>query len=132
MEIVVSEEKARVPVTVFRVKGQLTAETEGQLVQQAQDAYSAGMRDLLLDLGKVSFLSSAGLRAIHQIFLLLRENSSGANDEVVRAGIRKGTYHSPHLKLLNPSSDVSNVLKTAGFDMFLDIYANRRKALASF
>jgi anti-anti-sigma regulatory factor len=132
MEIIVSEEQVRVPVTIFQVKGELTAETEGQLLEQAQDAYQAGMRDLLLDLGDVTFLSSAGLRAIHQIFVLLLEDSPEAGEEAVRAGIRKGTYRSPHLKLLNPSSDVYQVLKTTGFDMFLDVYTKRRKALAAF
>lgn len=132
MEIVVSEERARVPVTVFQIKGELTAESEGQLVEQAQKAYDAGTRNLLLDLGKVTFLSSAGLRAIHQIFVLLRADSPEQNDEIVRAGIKAGTYHSSYLKLLKPSSNVTQVLKASGFDMFLDIYSSKRKALASF
>ena len=132
MEIVVSEEKARVPVTVFQIKGELTAETEGQLAQQAQDAFDAGMHYLLLDLSKVTFVSSAGLSAIHQIFMLLRTDSPEQSDEAVRAGIKAGTYLSPHLKLLNPSSDVFQVFKATGFDMFLDVYSSRRKALASF
>lgn len=132
MEIVVSEEEARVPVTVFQLNGDLTAETDAQLFQQAEKAYEAGMRDLLLDLGKVSLVSSAGLRAIHQIFVLLNEDAPETDAETMRAGIRQGTYHSPHLKLLNPSSSVQQVLKTTGFDMFLDIYSSRRKALASF
>ncbi len=127
-----SEGKARVPVTVFQIKGELTAETEGQLVQQAQDSFDAGMRYLLLDLSKVTFLSSAGLRAIHQLFLLLRTDSPEQSDEAMRDGIKAGTYHSSHLKLLNPSSDVLQVLKATGFDMFLDVYSSKRKALASF
>ena len=132
MEIVVSNEEVRVPITVFQIKGELTAETEAELLEQAQDAYDAGMRSLLLDLSKVTFLSSAGLRAIHQIFILLRTDSVELSDDAVRAGIKAGTYHSAHLKLLSPSSDVSQVLKATGFDMFLDIYTSRRKALASF
>ena len=132
MEVVVSEEEARVPVTIFQIKGELTAETEGQLVQQAQDAFDAGMRYLLLDLSKVTFLSSAGLRAMHQIFLLLRTDSPEQSDEAIRDGIKAGTYHSSHLKLLSPSSEVLQVLKATGFDMFLDVYSNQRKALASF
>jgi hypothetical protein len=132
MEIVVEKEVARVPVTVFRIKGDLSAETGDQLVQRAQDSYEAGMRDLLLDLGNATFVSSAGLRAIHQVFALLREDSLEENDKAISAGIREGTYHSPHLKLLNPSSQVLNVLRMAGFDMFLDVFDNRREALASF
>ena len=132
MEIILSEEEARVPVTVFQIKGELVAETEGQLVQQARDAYETGMRYLLLDLSRVTFLSSAGLRAVHQIYTLLRGDSPEQSDGDVRAGIKAGTYHSSHLKLLNPNSEVSKVLKATGFDMFLEIYSNRSKALASF
>lgn len=132
MEIIVSEENARVPVTVFQIKGELAAETESQLVQQAQDAFDSGTRNLLLDLSKVTFLSSAGLRAVHQIFVLLRGDAPEQSNEAVRAGIKAGTYHSSHLKLLKPNSEVAKVLKATGFDMFLEIHSSRSKALASF
>jgi anti-anti-sigma regulatory factor len=132
MEIIVSEEEARVPVTVFQIKGELAADTESQLVQQAQEAYAAGTRNLLLDLSKVTFLSSGGLRGVHQIFVLLRGDSPEQSDDAMRAGIKAGTYHSSHLKLLKPNSEVSKVLRATGFDMFLEIYSSRSKALASF
>lgn len=134
MEILVLNEQARVPVTVFQIKGELTAETDVQFLEQVEEAYQAGMRNLLLDLTKLTFLSSAGLRAIHKVFLLLREKSpgSGSSDDAVLDGIRAGTYRSRHLKLFKPSSDVMQVLSTTGFDMFLEIYTDRKKALASF
>jgi hypothetical protein len=50
----------------------------------------------------------------------------------VREGLRKGTYHSAHLKLANPSKDVMSVLKMSGFDMFLEIHSDLEKAVASF
>ena len=39
---------------------------------------------------------------------------------------------SPYLKLLNPTESVARVIKTLGFDMYLDIYQDRDEALNSF
>ncbi|MFC2037437.1 STAS domain-containing protein [Chloroflexota bacterium] len=132
MEIVTAHKEGRVPVTVFHIKGEISAETSERLQQQAQDAFEDGTRDLLLDLSKVTFLSSAGLRAIHYIFMLLRTDSSEEGTESVRKGISEGTYRSPHLKLLNPNRNVLQVLKMAGFDMFLEIHSKMKAAINSF
>jgi hypothetical protein len=124
MEIVVSRENGRVPVTVFHVKGEITVESYEELQRQAQDAYAGGMRNLLLDLTEVTFVSSSGLRAIHNIFDLLRGDGTEDSDETVRNGVREGTFRSSHLKILNPTRDVLRVLRMSGFDMFLDIHAD--------
>jgi hypothetical protein len=50
----------------------------------------------------------------------------------VRKGLTDGTFKSPHLKLLSPDKNVTQVLSMAGFDMFLEIYNNLKKAVASF
>jgi anti-anti-sigma factor len=132
VEIVTANKQGRVPVTVFHIKGEISAESSEKLQQQAQDAYEAGTRDLLLDLSKVTFLSSAGLRAIHYIFMLLRTDSSEERAKSVRKGIAEGTYRSPHLKLLNPKREVLQTLKMSGFDMFLEIHSKMRAAINSF
>jgi anti-sigma B factor antagonist len=117
---------------VFHISGEIAAATYKELEQQADEAFEAGMRDLLLDLTDVSFLSSSGLRAIHHIFTLLRTDSAEDSDDTVRKGVRAGTYKSPHLKLLRPSPKVLKVLQTSGFDMFLDIHSDLQKAVDSF
>lgn len=132
MEIVVSQENGRVPITVFRISGEIAAGTYRQLEQQADEAFEAGTRDLLLDLTDVTFLSSSGLRAIHHIFMLLRTDSPEDSDDTVRKGVVAGTYRSPHLKLLNPSPTVLQALKLAGFDMFLEVHSDLSEAIASF
>lgn len=132
MEISVSRENGLVPVTVFHVKGEITVESYEELQRQAEDAYEGGMRNLLLDLTQVTFVSSSGLRAIHNIFDLLRSDGTKDSDETVRNGVRAGTFRSSHLKILNPSRDVLKVLRMSGFDMFLDIHADLQEALASF
>jgi STAS domain len=132
MEIIASTVEAPVPVTVFHVTGEITATSYEQLQQQAQEAFEAGMRNAVLDLTDVTFVSSAGLRAIHYIFTLLRTTSPEESDEAVHRGVREGTFKSPHLKLVNPSHQVLGTLKTAGFDMFLEIHADLQTAIASF
>ena len=130
MQITVSQKQARVPVTVLRLNGDLTS--EAQLQSEAKKAYEAGVRYILLDLKEVPYMSSAGLRAIHGIFMMLRSDMPAESDQAMKAGISAGTFTSPHLKLLNPSKHVHEVLKTAGYDMFLEIHQDYKRALASF
>lgn len=130
MEIIVKQEQGRVPVTVFHIIGDLI--TEEELRAKAEQAYRDGMRNLLLDLSEVPLVGSIGLRALHEIFILLRGDAPGESDRAVKEGITAGTFTSPHLKLYNPSKHVLDVLKVTGYDMFLEIYKDYRKALASF
>jgi hypothetical protein len=131
MDILISKDKGRVPVTIFAIQGEVTVDSYEQLQEQAEEAYRSGMRDLLLDLSDVTFLSSSGLRAIHYIFMLLRD-SKDKDDEIVRKGVAAGTYKSPNLKILKPADNVLQTLKLSGFDMFLDIHSDLKEAIASF
>jgi hypothetical protein len=130
MEIVVKQEQGRMPITVFHIIGDLT--TEEALQSRAEQAFQDGMRNLLIDLSEVPLVNSTGLRALHEIFLLLRGNDPAESDQAVKAGINAGTFTSPHLKLYKPSKHVLDVLKVTGYDMFLEIYQDYHKAVASF
>lgn len=127
-EITALQEKGQVPVTVFHIRGDIDTNTYEQLQARAKEAQHDGMRFLLLDLSEVGFISSAGLRALHSIYSMLRESSP----EEVDKGLRDGTYMSRHLKLLSPSANVETALKTTGFDMYLEIFKDRQKAIKSF
>jgi anti-anti-sigma factor len=132
MEISVTQEQGRVPVTVLHVKGDVNASTADEFLAQAQQAYDDGARDMLIDLSRVSLLSSAGLRALHHIFNMLRGESPEESDAAVRKGLTDGTFKSLHLKLLSKNTNVNQTLRMAGFDMFLEIYDNLKKAVKSF
>jgi len=132
MEIVVSQEQGRVPVTVFRIQGELNVYTYERFQQKVREAHDAGMLNLLLDLAEVSYISSAGIRALNDSFKLLRTGAPEENDEAMAKGLRDGTFKSPHLKLLNPSPQVLEVLKIAGVDMFLEVHRHLREAVGSF
>ena len=130
MEINSSQQQGRVPVMVFHLTGNLT--NEEPLRSEVQRAYEAGMRYLLLDLTGVPYISSSGLRAINHAYMLLRQSEPPGSSKTIGQGIAAGTYHSPHLKLLNPSKRSLEVLSIAGFDMFLEVHKNLAEAVASF
>ena len=124
--------QGRVPVTVFHLEGEIDSESYEQLQAQASEAFESGTRTLLLDMTKVPYISSAGIRSLHYIFNLLRQDIDSESDEAIRKGLRDGTFKSPHLKLLNPQPKVHQVLKSTGYDMFLEIYPDLRSAVNSF
>jgi anti-sigma B factor antagonist len=128
----VSVEQGRIPVTVIHLKGEVNTNTYDQLQTHADQAYANGMCNMVLDLQDVPYVSSAGLRALHHIFTLLRSNAPAETDEAMSKGLRDGTFKSPHLKLAAPNVAVRELLKVSGFDMYLDIYRNVKDAVASF
>jgi anti-anti-sigma factor len=130
MEILVSQVDGRVPVTVFAVRGQINAETAPQFQAEAEKAIKAGSRHLLLDLSQAPYISSAGLRVLAYLLVLLRKWSD--ENQVTAKHARGRSRRSPYLKLLGPSPDVLRALKMVGFDLFLDIYSDYQKALRAF
>ena len=134
MEIKVSTESGRVPVTVLHVDGNIDSSTYEQFQSTAKKLIDAGTRYILVDLTHAPFVSSAGLRALHTLFNELRTRNPEANlsDDQMKKGISAGTYKSPHLKLLNLSPETRSAFETSGFDMYIDTFTDRNAALASF
>jgi anti-sigma B factor antagonist len=123
MNVRITHEQGRVPVTVFYVEGQLNLGSAAQLEQMARTEYDKGMRDLLIDLSEASSLTSAGLRALLVLYRLLDDPSSGAGASRPK---------SSHLKLLNVPPDLQRVFQISGFDFFINLYDDLPTAIASF
>ena len=113
--IAVSESKANVPVTVLHLFGDLDSKSYSELESRAASIIEGGSRNILLDLTGVSFMGSAGLRAMHGIASKLKNSTGGGQ-----------------LKLLKPSEAVARVLKTLGFDQFFDVHSSLDEAVNSF
>ena len=134
MEIKVSNESGRVPITVVHVDGNIDSSTYEKFQSAAKQLIDEGARYILVDLSHAPFVSSAGLRALHSLFNELRASNPEANlsDEQMRKGISAGTYKSPHLKLLNLSPETKIAFETSGFDMYIDTFTDMKAAIASF
>jgi anti-anti-sigma factor len=125
MEITISNVEARVPVTIFKLDGMLNMGTSGSLQQSAIEQHEAGMRYMLLDLGEVTSLSSAGLRTIQFIYKFLQADGDLTTD-------RQSGKKSSYVKILNPRPEIQRVISIAGFDTFIEIFTDRTEALNSF
>jgi anti-anti-sigma factor len=134
MEIKVSTEKGRVPITVMHVDGALDSSTYQTFESSAEELIKGGARHILVDLVHAPFVSSAGLRALNKLFNQLRAINTDTNlsEEEMRKGISAGTYKSPHLKLVNLSKEVRTAFEMSGFDMFIETYTDFDTAIASF
>lgn len=134
MEIKVSTESGRVPVTILHVDGNIDSSSYEQFQSTAKKLIDEGARYFLVDLSHAPFVSSAGLRALHALFNELRSRNPDANlnDEQIKKGISAGTYKSPHLKLLNLSPETKTAFETSGFDMYIDTFTDRQTAINSF
>src|SRR5947199_295698 len=100
MQINVSSQPGRVPITIFQIVGDIDTSNYDQLQEQARQAHAAGAANMVLDLTHVGYISSAGIRALNSIYVLLRTDAPAESDAAVRQGINAGTFKSPHLKRL--------------------------------
>lgn len=132
MQLKVSTENVRVPVTVIHTDGNIDSASYEAFLSGVEDCIKDGARHVLIDLSHVPFVSSAGLRALNILLNRLRELTPDVSDEEMRKGINEGTYKSPHLKLLNPSKETMTTLDSSGFSMFIDVFHDLKSALASF
>ena len=130
MEIAVSQQQGRVPVTVFQVKGELTADTATAFDATVAQAIRNGTRGLILDLTDVPFIGSFGIRSINRTLVALYE-ANGLTDDDARRVLRTGAK-APYLKLLNPNPEVVKVLEASGLDMLLEMHRDLQETVASF
>jgi anti-anti-sigma factor len=128
LSITTSQVQGEAPVTILHLNGHLHGDTEKQLIDRARQAFEDGSTHILLDLSGVEVLTSAGLRAIHNIFNLLTPQS----DLAIIHQHGEEPYKSPYLKLVSPKPDVYYILNIAGFLQNILIYNNMEDALNSF
>jgi anti-anti-sigma regulatory factor len=132
MNLTVSQEQGRVPITVFRIEGRINLGNAEALREAARAAVQNGMRYLLIDLTDVPSMTTEGLRALHYIYLLLGDDSSEQPGQETPTEPDATPHTSPYLKLLNPSPHIRHVLNTAGFSDFIELHDNRDAAITSF
>jgi len=132
MNITVSQREGPVPVTVFVIQGEITADTAAPLLSETERAVNNGTRNLLLDLSAVPYIASFGIRALNDMLRLLHEDATDQSLVELRKALRDGLSKSKHLKLLHPTPQVRNVLEVSGLALLLEMHDDEEQALASF
>ena len=128
-------------VTVLQLNGILDSTNYQSLIDEAHKVYAADNRDLLLDLSNLTFISSAGLGALHQVALLFRGEKQAEGEESW-PDYRWTAFHgsesdhnrgsNQNVKLLSPTKEVRGVFDLIGFSSFFEIYTDFNQAIASF
>ena len=110
MEIFEREENG---VTVFAIEGRIDTEGAVDMDLALQAAVSESKHRMVLDMAKVRYIGSAGLRTMADV---LTTNKEAGGD----------------LKLVAVNRKVLRVLRIIGFDKFFSIYDTLEAAIADF
>ena len=136
MDISVSQKQGNVPITVIKLDGELDGQNYQELISKARELFSAGARDFVLDLSDLTYISSAGLVALHSVALLVKGEELPDTEQGWSAyrsmGRTSASGVQTHLKLLNPREEVRNVLDMVGFGSVFQVYTDLDQAVQSF
>jgi len=136
MNISVSQAQGNVPVTVIKIDGELDGQTYQTLIDKAREVYEGGARDFLIDLTDLTYVSSAGLVALHTVALLSRGEAlpdTEAGWSAIRSvGGASSEGVQKHVKLVNPREEVKSVLDMVGFSAAFEIFNDLDEAVKSF
>ena len=122
-------------ITILRLEGNLDGSSYQEVVSKAHELYNNGMRNLVLDMSGIPFMSSSGILALHTIALLLRD---GRPHEAKNGWTALGSIDNEnsglhqHVKLVNPPDKVYQTLQITGMNNYFEIYKNLALAVASF
>lgn len=100
-------------VTLVEADGRIDGMNAGQLGSALNEQIDADKRQIVLDLSKVEYMSSAGLR------------------ELVN-GLKKVKRVGGDIRIAQPSPRVREVLEMAGLDTIFLIFDTRNEAVASY
>jgi len=100
-------------VDLVEVDGRVDSSTAGELGAAINERINKGALNLVVDLAKVDYMSSGGLR------------------ELV-AGLKRVKKDGGDLRLCSPSSRVREVLELAGLHTIFQIFDDQVRAVGSF
>ncbi|MDX1991432.1 MAG: STAS domain-containing protein [bacterium] len=107
------QEREEQGVMVFALEGRVDTQGAGDMDYALQSAVASGKTRIVLDMSRVAYISSAGLRTMADV--LTRTTNAGGD-----------------LKLVSVSSRVARVLEIIGFMNFFSIYDSVQAAIADF
>jgi anti-anti-sigma factor len=95
---------------ILRIEGRIDATTTPILEKYVSDLFHQKQKWILMDFGKVDYLSSAGMR----LMLSTTKKCKGLDGK---------------LGFCNMNEDVMEIIKMAGFERILNIYSTEKEAL---
>ena len=132
----VTQREGMIPVTILHIEGRVEGSNYEQLIAKAQELYANGIRNLLLDLSKLTFLSGTGISALHRVAQLFHGTARTDLDEgwaEFRTEARdRDADAQTRVKLLNPPAPILDTLNLVGFINFFEVYADVNEAVLSF
>jgi anti-anti-sigma factor len=141
MKMIITKTERPIPIVILQLDGTLDGANYKKLIEKGQMLFANGARDLILDLTNLTFISSAGLGALHQVALLFREKKHPGQQESW-AAYRWAAFRSldgdhnhqsqEHVKLLSPTKEVREVLDLIGFSSLFEIFTFMPQAVESF
>ena len=135
MEIIITQTPNTPQTSVMKLQGALDGSSYEHFIAEAEKLYDSGTRNLIVDMGELSFISSAGLAALHRTARVFRGEDRTTMEEgwgALRAmGNDRNSGLQEHIKLLNPSEKIQEVLEMVGFKAFFEIYTDLQSAVDS-
>jgi anti-anti-sigma factor len=114
----VEQVQGEVPITIFHLRGWLDGQSESDFIQWASEAHENGNRYLLLDLSELDMLTSAGMRAIQEVYKLYTPKDADED------------Y--PHFRMAKAPPQVYNALKVTGFLQTIPVFESLQSAIDTF
>jgi len=119
LKITSEQIQGKAAATVMHLTGWLDKKSEEQFFQSAQQAYEQGARELILDLTGLDTLTSAGMRALTQVYKLFTPEAEQYKDKNARVKIYGAPEH------------ISHVLGITGFLKYIPSYDSMQAAVAA-
>ena len=82
MDITITNEQEN--ISILRLSGPLDGQTYRELVTAAQGVLTGGAKNILIDMSELTFISSAGLVALHVTALISRGEAMPNRVELVK------------------------------------------------
>ena len=114
---------------VLHLEGNLDGQTEAAFAAAATAVKESGAGHLLIDLGGLKMLTSAGLRGLHNVYKLF---TPAAEADAWHKANPGHTYKSPYVKIAGASPNIHYVLSVSGFLQNIPIYPTVAEARNSF
>lgn len=110
----ISHVQGHPPVTIFHLQDRVNLGNIAELEELAKEAYSYGVRDMVIDLSKTPSMTSIGIRALVVIHKML----SGDGGK--------------HLKLASATPEIREMLEIAGVTQHIELFPTVEEAVNSF